>query len=87
MVVNVSPSILKVNGHVDVRPSINGLDLGVQRFNRPGIETLHWKLPVREQARASVEFTFEPAGHFPPDPRTLGAPVVAFGFVPIDNGH
>ncbi len=87
MIVNVSPSILKANGHVDISPRINGRDLGVQRFDRGGLETMRWSLPARDQERATVELTFEPAGHFPPDPRTLGAPVVAFGFVPNTNGH
>jgi hypothetical protein len=80
--VNVSPSILKTNGYVNVRPSINGHDLGSLRFDKAGVETLRWDLPKGREAKANVELTFEPVGHFPPDTRTLGAPIVAFGFVP-----
>jgi hypothetical protein len=87
VVINVSPAILRTNGYVGVKPVINGYNLGLKRFEQPGIETLRWNLPPRRDSVATVEFTFEPAGHFSPDPRTLGAPVVAFGFVSSNNGH
>jgi hypothetical protein len=82
VVVNVSPSIMRVNGYTEVRLNINGRDLGARRFDRPGIESIRWALPPRDAPEARIGFTVEPASHFPPDPRLLGAPVVAFGFVP-----
>jgi hypothetical protein len=87
VVVNVSPSILRTNGYTEVRPKINGHDLGPLRFDRPGIQTLRWKLPQRETSDARIELIVTPASHFPPDPRLLGAPVVAFGFVDRQDGH
>jgi hypothetical protein len=80
VVINVSPSIIGTNGYTDVRPSINGHSLEAQRFDRPGLETLQWNLPARRDPTAAIELNFEPPGRFPPDPRLLGAPVVAFGF-------
>jgi hypothetical protein len=81
VVVNVSPSILNTNGYTEVRPSINGHDLGPKRFDHPGIQSMRWILPPREKATANVELTIGPPGHFPPDPRLLGAPIVSFGIV------
>jgi hypothetical protein len=87
VVVNVSPSIIQTNGYTEVRPKVNGHDLGLRRFDIAGIEAMRWKLPPRDSAMATVELIMMPASHFPPDPRLLGAPVVAFGFVTSKNGH
>ena len=81
VVVNVSPSILKTNGYTEIRPFINGHDLGAKRFDLPGLETMRWNLPPRDRATANVELTITPPGHFPPDPRLLGAPIVSFGII------
>ena len=78
---------MRTNGYTEVRPTLNGKVLEPRRFDRPGIETLRWDLPKRDYANAIVELTFQPASHFPPDPRILGAPVVSFGFVPPNYGH
>jgi hypothetical protein len=86
-VVNVSQSVLSTNGYTEVRPKINGHDLGVLRFDRPGIETLRWKIPPRDGSEARIELIITPASHFPPDPRVLGAPIVSFGFVTREDGH
>jgi hypothetical protein len=87
VVVNVSQSILRTNGYTEVRPKINGHDLGLLRFDRPGIETLRWNIPPRDSSEARIELIITPASHFPPDPRVLGAPVVSFGFVTSEDGH
>jgi hypothetical protein len=86
VVINVSPSIIRTNGYTEVRLKINGQDLGVRRFDRPGIEALRWDLPLRQGVQANIELNMEPVSHFPPDPRLLGAPVVALGFVTGENG-
>jgi hypothetical protein len=86
MVVNVSAVMIQKYGYTAIRLRINGKDFGSIRFDQPGIETRRWELPPRDSPEARVEFEFEPAGHFPPDPRLLGAPVVAFGFVPARDG-
>jgi len=87
VVVNVSPSIMRTNGYTEVRPTINGHDLGARRFDRPGIESLRWNIPPRVSAAAIVELTITPPSHFPPDPRLMGAPIVSFGFVNSEDGH
>lgn len=87
VVVNVSPTLIRMNGYTEVRLTINGQDLGSRRFDRPGIEASRWNIPAKYTSDAMIELNITPASHFPPDPRLLGAPVVSFGFVKSKDGH
>ena len=83
MVLSVAAQQLAALGHVDFSARLNGVQLGTVRLTEPGIRTLRWPQPPGPAGTVTVEFQADPPFHAPDgDPRTLGAAVISFGFLP-----
>jgi len=83
VVLSVGPQLLEALGHMDFSARLNGVPLGTARLTDSGIRTLRWPLPPGPPGTVEAEFQIDPPFHGPDnDPRTLGAPVVSFGFLP-----
>lgn len=82
VVLNMGPQMLAALGHTDFSVRLNGVPLGTARLTELGIHTLHWPLPPGPPGTVEAEFQADPPFHGGNDPRTLGAAVVSFGFLP-----
>jgi hypothetical protein len=83
VVVEIGQQVLAAIGHSDFTASLNGAPLGTARITDAGIRIIRWPLPPGPTGTALVEFHAEPAFHAPGgDPRTLGEPIMSFGFLP-----
>jgi len=82
VVLNVSPLALAAAGHTDFSAQLNGVALGTAHFTDLGIHTIRWPLPPGSPGTVEAEFESGPPFHTGSDPRTLGAAVVSFGFLP-----
>ena len=83
VVLNVGPQLPATLGHTDFTARLNGVPLGTARLTEAGIRTLRWPLPPGPPGTVEAEFQTDPPYHAPgSDPRTLGIPVVSFGFLP-----
>jgi hypothetical protein len=80
-VVNVSPALIQKYGYSNLRISIDGKVAGSKRFETAGVQTVRWNLPPGAASTVKVVFDVEPSAVYPPDTRTLGIAMVAFGFV------
>jgi hypothetical protein len=82
-VLNIGPQLLAAVGHTDFSARLNGVPLGTARFAELGIHAVRWPLPPGPPGTVAVEFQADPPYRAPGnDPRTLGAAVVSFGFLP-----
>jgi len=83
VVLNVIQQLLETGGHIDCSVRLNGIALGSARITEPGNRTVRFPLPPGPPGAAAVELKIDPpfqgSGQ---DPRTFGAPVVSFGFLP-----
>jgi hypothetical protein len=82
-VLNIGSQLLAALGHTDFSARLNGVPLGTARFAELGIHAVRWPLPPGPPGTVDVEFQSDPPYRAPGnDPRTLGAAVVSFGFLP-----
>ena len=83
VVLNIGPQLLAALGHTDFSARLNGVPLGTAHLTELGIRTVRWPLPPGPPGTVEAEFQADPPYHAPGnDPRTLGAAVVSFGFLP-----
>jgi len=83
VVMSIDSQLLAAHGYTDFSARLNGAPLASARLKEVGIRTLRWPLPPGAPGTVEVEFQSDPAFHAPNgDPRTLGAAIVSFGFVP-----
>ena len=82
VVLNMGPQLLTALGHTDFSVRLNGVALGAGRLTEPGIRTLRWPLPPGAPGTVAIEFQAGPPCFPHDDPRTLGAAIVSFGFLP-----
>lgn len=82
VVLNIGPRLLAVQGFTDFTARLNGVALGTAHFAELGIQGARWPLPPGPAGTVEVEFDASPPFHAGNDPRTLGAAVVSFGFLP-----
>ena len=83
VVLNVGPQLIATLGHTDFTARLNGVPLGTVRLTEPGIRTLRWPLPPGPPGTVEAEFQTDPPYREPGiGTRTLGIPVVSFGFLP-----
>jgi hypothetical protein len=83
VVLNVDQPLLAALGHSDFSARLNGVPLGTARLAQPGIQTVRWPLPPGPPGTIEAEFHADPPYHAPGnDPRTLGAAILSFGFLP-----
>ena len=82
VVLNIGPQLLTALGRTDFRAQLNGVPLGSARLTESGVHTLRWPLPPGPPGIVEAEFQADPPFHAGSDPRTLGAAVVSFGFLP-----
>ena len=67
----------------DFSARLNGVPLGTARLTEPGIRTVRWPLPPGPPGTVEAEFQADPPCRAADrDPRTLGAAIVSFGFLP-----
>ncbi len=81
VVANINPAILSSKSYVELDVVLDGHDLGHRKFNKPGVVSAQWDLPVRSNDEGQVEIVVDSAIHIPPDPRLLGVAIVSFGMV------
>jgi hypothetical protein len=82
-VLSVSPQLLAARGYTDFSTRLNGVPLGTARLSEAGNRTVRWPLPPGPPGTVEVEFQSDPPYHAPNgDPRTLGAAILSFGFLP-----
>jgi hypothetical protein len=83
VVLNIGPQVLAALGHSDFSARLNGVPLGTARLTELGIHTVRWPLPPGPPGTVEVEFQADPPCRASDrDPRTLGAAIVSFGFLP-----
>lgn len=82
LTINVSPGQLSQTGPPEVTVLLGDKTLGTIRLPNPGWTTAHWDLPSGLPVAPNVRFRVSPEYHPGNDPRTLGAAIVAFGFIP-----
>jgi hypothetical protein len=83
VVLSVNSQLLDARGHTDLSIRLNGVPLGIARITEVGIRTVRWPLPPGPAGAVEVEFQVDPAFHaINGDPRTLGAAILSFGFLP-----
>jgi hypothetical protein len=83
VVLSVDAQLLAASGHIDFSARLNGGPLGTARLTEVGVRTVRWPLPPGPPGGAEVQFQTDPPFHAPNgDPRTLGAAIISFGFVP-----
>lgn len=83
--VNVGEGFLKEAGPPRLTILVNGQPLGETQFTRSGWQTARFPVPPGAAAPAEIEFRsalYKPASG---DPRTLGIPIGAFGFLPKEK--
>ncbi len=81
--INFGPIQFKDQGRVELEVLLNGQSLGTREYKEQGWHVRSWSLPP--SAPGPVEVTLRSLRPYHPsngDPRTLGAAVVLFGFVP-----
>jgi hypothetical protein len=81
-VLNIGPRLLQAAGHSDFRVRLNGTPIGSVRLAEPGIRIVRWPLQPGPPGTVEVEFQSAPAYRSESDPRTLGAAIMSFGFLP-----
>jgi hypothetical protein len=82
-VLSVNSQLLEVRRHSDLSVRLNGAPLGTARLTEAGIRTVRWPLPPGPTGTVEVEFQADPPFHaLNGDPRTLGAAILSFGFLP-----
>ena len=83
VVLDTSPQLLATLGHTDFTVRLNGVPLGTARLTESGMRTLRWPLPPGPPGTVAAEFQTDPPFHERGSgTRTLGMPVVSFGFLP-----
>ncbi len=82
VVLNIGPQLLSALGHTDLSARLNGVPLGTARLTESGVQTVRWPLPPGPPGTVEAEFQADPPFHAGGDPRTLGAAVMSFGFLP-----
>ena len=83
VVLDTSPQLLATLGHTDFTVRLNGVPLGTARLTESGMRTLRWPLPPGPPGTVEAEFQTDPPFHERGSgTRTLGMPVVSFGFLP-----
>jgi|HubBroStandDraft_1064217.scaffolds.fasta_scaffold03602_3 hypothetical protein len=82
VVLIVGPQLLSAQGHADFSARLNGVTVGSAHLTELGIHVLRWPLPPGPPGTYEAEFQADPPFHADGDPRTLGAAVVSFGFLP-----
>jgi hypothetical protein len=82
LTVNIGPAFIQEIGTTEVRVLLNGHLLGQAAFTQPGWQTVRWDIAAGPAGSVEVEFLVEPEYLPPNDPRTLGIPIGAFGFLP-----
>ena len=74
---------IRKDGPASVTVFEDGLSLGVMNLSEPRIQTLRWKLAGGAPGDKRIRIVIKPVRHDEsPDPRDLGLPVVAIGYVP-----
>lgn len=83
VVMSIHPQLLAAQGYIDFSAHLNGVPLGTARLKEAGIRTVRWPLPPGPSGTVEAEFQSDPPFHAPNgDPRTLGAAILSFGFLP-----
>jgi hypothetical protein len=82
VVLSIDAKLLAAVGHPDFSARLNGVPLGTTRFTEAGVRTLRWPLPPGPAGTVGAEFQSDPPFRASSDPRTLGAAVLSFGFLP-----
>lgn len=82
VVLSVDAQRIAAHGHTDFTVLLSGAPLGTARLTEPGIRTVRWPVPPGPEGNVEAEFQTDPALRAAGDPRTLGAAVVSFGFLP-----
>jgi hypothetical protein len=82
VVLSIGPQLLARLGHTDFSAQLNGVPLGTARLTELGIHAVRWPLPPGPAGTVEAEFWADPPYCADSDPRTLGAAVVSFGFLP-----
>jgi hypothetical protein len=80
--VNVSPVQIQAAGYLSVEVLVDGDSIGIHQFVQPGWQKVPFDVPPSSQAIAKIEFRSKPAYQPVNDPRTLGAAIGGFGFLP-----
>jgi hypothetical protein len=81
VVLNSGPQLTET-GCFEFSAQLNGVPLGRIHLTERRIQTVRWPLPPGPPGTVQVEFDASPSFHYGRDPRTLGAAVVSFGFLP-----
>jgi hypothetical protein len=83
VVLSFDAQSLAARGPADFSARLNGEPLGTTRLTEVGIRTLRWPLPRGSAGTVNVELQADPPFHpSNGDPRTLGAAILSFGFLP-----
>jgi hypothetical protein len=75
-------AVLNMSAPIGFTARLNGVTLGTTRSTGSGVRTVRWLLPPGPPGTVEIEFQSDPPFHPPGDPRTLGVPVISFGFLP-----
>jgi hypothetical protein len=79
---NIGPNYISRIGRVEVEVVLNGAALERREFSKAGWQTVRWPLAAGNRGPVRVEFKVTPEFRPPEDPRPLGLPIGAFGFIP-----
>jgi hypothetical protein len=82
VVLSINSQLLEARGHTDFSVRLNGAPVGTARLTEVGIRTLRWPVPPGPPGTVEAEFQADPPFHGGSDPRTLGAAILSFGFLP-----
>jgi len=78
LIVNAGPELLSKIRRSTVSITLNGIAIGAQTFDQPGIRKVRWELQPAPSGPVEVGFHVAPEYR---SPRPLGIAVVSFGFV------
>ena len=82
VVTTISAEHLAAQGSTDLTVRLNGVPLPSVTLRELDVRTVRWTVPPAPAGPVEVELQAEPPFHAPGDPRTLGAAILSFGFLP-----
>jgi Predicted membrane protein len=80
--VNVSPVQIQAAGYLSVEVLVAGESIGIHEFVEPGWQKVRFDVPPAPRGIVPVELRSSPPYQPVNDPRTLGAAIGGFGFLP-----
>jgi hypothetical protein len=83
VVLSIDSQLLEARGHTDLSVRLNGVPVGTARLTEVGIRSMRLPVPPGPSGTVEAELQADPPFHATNgDPRTLGAAILSFGFLP-----